>query len=278
MKSLWVLFLLLSFVTGLATTIPFNSSRGLVEVTVVLDDQTKGVFALDTGADHLYIDRNFAIENNLNFAMPTPGKSITGVNGASKALPISLKSLALGSERLENIKATAIDIEKLTNDKRVDNPDGLIGYDILRQFYVTVDCFTGTMELEKDEPRFLSGRKYRTIPFKMYNHLIIVDITLNEQVTVPMLLDFGASVTSVSQSLADRLNLCPDNRRLAKVSEVRIDDRVSTDNVYVVVTDFSRYRKSTPRASYEGILGVNFLSRYKITIDYHTEHIYIHLL
>ncbi|MDH4156283.1 MAG: retropepsin-like domain-containing protein [candidate division Zixibacteria bacterium] len=258
------------------TSIPFDPARGLVEIEVELDGHIRGVFGIDTGADQLYIDRAFAVKNGLSFAPETPTAEVVGVDGSSRGSAISLRSLTFGRELLVNQRAVAIDIAGLTGDKDATVPDGLIGYEVLKQFFVTVDYPAKTLELTQDLPRFIYGNRYHTVPFTQYRHLVIVMAQFDGQVEAPMILDYCASYTSLSKRLAERLTLTKDERGFNIAGEIRVGEKVVSRDVPVVVTDFSLYRRSTPQAEYEGILGASFLREHKITVDYRTQQIYIH--
>ncbi len=117
-----------------ALTVPFDPSRGLVEIDVLLDGRVRARFGIDTGADKLYIDRTFASRQGLTFADNTRRRKVTGVSGASAVAFVDLRSLAIGGEVFNDMRATAIDMHELAGGPAANMPDGLIGYDILRRF------------------------------------------------------------------------------------------------------------------------------------------------
>lgn len=257
-----------------ATTIPFDPMRGLVEVPVVLDGHVEGVFGIDTGADHLYIDREFARKNDLRLSNAAPQRDVVGVEGRSKVTMISLRSIEVADERLYNQKAMGIDIAALTGDDRYGNPDGLIGYNILKRFWVTVDYPNHELTLQTRTPRFLSGKRYSEVEFDQYKHMILVEVTFNDETTVPMILDYCASFTTLSPKLAEELELSTKEREIQRVAKVQMGEAV-TENCAVTVADFSQLRRSAPRAKFEGILGGTFLFRHKITVDYRLDKVYV---
>jgi len=271
----------LSVVLAAGTIIPFDSSRSLVEVDVLLDGRVKGKFGIDTGADRLYIDRKFAEQNGFHFAENTRRRQSVGIDGTSSIAFIDLKSLRVGEERLSNLRATVIDIVGLAQDPAVRPPDGLIGYDILSRYYLTVDYPTRQLLLQTEKPRFLSGRSYSEFAFRQRKHLILVDVVLNDRVTCPMILDYCASYTSIAPSLAVELGLDATTGKRRVVEQISISGAITGDDidigdVPVVVTDLSHYRRSIPRSDFAGILGGTFLSRLKLTVDYSNKRIYIH--
>ena len=275
MARLFVTILIMAVGLLHAGTIPFDPSRGLVEVEVTINGRIKGVFGIDTGADQLYIDREFAAQNNLTFRPLSPRQKIVGIDGGDRSMAVSLSSLQIADgQPLRNIAATAIDMGSL-DENSARPPDGLIGHEILRRYYLTIDYPNRTMLIESSRPSFLKGKAYHEVPFKSHKHLILVDVVINNRVTVPMILDYCASYTAVSKSLADRLGL-DDDARPQRLREVRLGDKTVSNEVPVTVLDFAGFRRSVPRANFEGILGGTFLQQYKISIDYARRKVYIH--
>ena len=150
-------FILITFLCVNAWTgpMPFDPSRGLVEVEVTIDGMAEGAFGIDTGADRLYIDDGFVAEHNLTIR-PLSGKSrVAGLGGTSEAQAVTIRSLRVGQdETLYNLKATSVDMSALANNSTVGHPDGLIGHDVLRRFFVTVDYPGRSMELASAVPDF----------------------------------------------------------------------------------------------------------------------------
>lgn len=269
-----LILLLQFFITAsiIGGGLPFNPERGLVEVDIVLDGKIKGRFGIDTGADFLYIDRKFAIENKLKI-IPQALRPVTGVKGQSSATPISLKSFEIGDAKLINLRATAIDLNAFIKDTSMGLPDGVIGYSILKQFYITIDFPEQTIYLEVEKPDFLRGRNYKTIPFTQYKHLILVKSKINNLTEAKLILDYCASYTSFSQKIADKLSI---TKRKGKVNEISIGEGISLGPVNYLINDFKKLKKALPRSDFEGILGYSFLYKYKVTIDYKNKLLYFH--
>ncbi len=274
MKSL-IAFLLVAACSLSAATIPFDPSRGLVEVDVTINGIIKGKFGIDTGADRLYIDRTFAKTNGLELLTGSVQRDIVGIEGTTKASYVSLRSLMIGDDQtLYNLGATAVDMIALTNDTTGGMPDGLIGADILRQFFVCVDYPNRTLELYSFVPKFLDGKKYDEIEFQQYQHLILVDAVIGDT-TVPMILDYCASYTTLDLSLAASLGITGGDGSRVSVPNITLSKNVAVDNVPAVVTDLSDFRKRLPRAQFGGIIGASFLHRYKMTVDYKRQLVYV---
>ncbi|MDH3889800.1 MAG: pepsin/retropepsin-like aspartic protease family protein [candidate division Zixibacteria bacterium] len=259
-----------------AVEVPFHPDRGLVEVEVLIDGRVKGRFGIDTGADRLYIDQKFAEKNSLSKVGGPPPRLIVGVEGSSAASWVELRSLKLGSEQLYNLKASAIDLGALIKDQRLGYPDGLMGHEILRQFYVTVDYPRRKLEMKMEEPDVFATKKFVSIPFKIHRHLIVVEAVFNDKVTAPMILDYCASTTLVTPDLAKRLGISSLVGARARMESIQVDDSLSTTGVMVSVRDLKNLRQSAGQVQFEGILGGSFLNRHKITVDYKRKKIHLH--
>ncbi|MFH1374505.1 MAG: pepsin/retropepsin-like aspartic protease family protein [bacterium] len=268
-------------VTGMAVadSVPFDPTRGLVEVPVIIDGRVNGSLGIDTGADRLYIDSTFAHRNGLSFVRSIPQRPVTGIEGTSPAGVVEIRSLRVGGDALFNLQATAIDLHKLIRDQSHGFPDGLIGHEFLRRFYVTVDYPGRSLKLEMGLPDFKkSGGAdlIGSIDFSTHRHLIVVEVTFDSGVTAPMILDYCASYTAVSRSLANRLGLNAEHNKRQIVPFMSIGSILNASQVPVVVTDLSHFKKSLRWTRFEGIVGASFLHKYKLTIDYKADRIYVH--
>jgi len=267
---------LLIAISANAEPIPFDASQNLVEIEVTINGNIKAVFGVDTGADRLYIDEAFAKAHNLQFYRGNARGAATSVEGKSDARQVKVERLEFGGQKVESIRASAVNLSELVPDKRGRVPDGLIGWNILREFYTTVDYPNHTIEFDRDKPRILTGNSYEEIDFTKYGHLILVDVTLNRLHETTMILDYCASHTVISDALAEKMNLTPDEHRLTNIDKIELGHKTTSKDVRTVVLDLTHYRHATPRAQYEGILGGTFLKDLKITVDYGHSKIYVH--
>jgi hypothetical protein len=269
--------LILIITAGLVATasnLPFDPSRGLVEIPVTINGSITGLFGIDTGADHLYVNRAFALKNDL-LPKQTPASSrASGMDGSSQAQKIALGSLKIGDEAtLMNVPGEVIDLDALSGSAG-SNPDGLIGFDVLRQFYITLDYPNKAIELRTDSPSYLDGKPYHTLTFRPFRHLIMVEVTIGD-LTVPMALDFCSNYTVVSTELAARLELTPGAQSLVQLPQVAVTSDLISTNIMAVVKPFDEYRRAYPQLQIQGLLGGTFLESHVITIDYRTNHIYV---
>jgi predicted aspartyl protease len=257
--------------------VPFDPDRGLVEVEVTIDGIARGEFGIDTGADRLYLDSDFARANNLKVSPLRAGTYVAGIGGISKTSEVSIRSLRIGrDETLYNLTATVADLEKLGGSTSGEHPDGLIGFEILRRFYVTVDYPNGTMELISHEPDFLGGQTgYVSIPFEQRRHMIMVNTIFGDTVMAPMIFDYCASLTTVSPELAERLGFDSDGPERITIGDMGFG-KVGSTAVAALIIDHGNLTQSNPGVEFEGIIGASFFYRSKITVDYKRQLIYFH--
>lgn len=266
----------------LALTVPatsgpvrFSSENGLVMVPVLLDNRVEARFGIDTGADELYVDRRFMQENRLPLPDQPARHRVYGIDGSSEAGVTTLKYVELGDQRLTDQRATVIDMAAMSKTK-MGIPDGLIGRDVLRQFYVTIDYPHSEIALEKYRPRTLDGRRYREVRFTVQNHLILLEATIADTLRVKMILDYGATVTSISPELAARLGQTATVDAVDYLASLAIDAASRRTHVAAVVVDYDSYSQNFPGVAFDGIIGGSYLGAFKITVDYERQLLYIH--
>lgn len=279
MNRFTILLPLLLLWSGAASEpIPFDPSRGLVEVEVTVNGIAEGIFGIDTGADGLYMDTDFAAENNLKIHKLREKKYVTAVGGAALAAEVDIRSLRIGDdETLYNLTATAIDMDRLSIEKGWEPPDGLIGFDILRRFYVSVNYPDASMELISHEPAFLTDHsEFVSVPFEQDGHLVLVEVDFGDGVVAPMIFDYCASLTTISYELADRLGLDYSETDRVTIPGMGISPEVWQSGVQALVTDHGAFGKGMSEVEFEGILGASFLYHWEITVDYKRQRIYVH--
>jgi predicted aspartyl protease len=110
------------------------------------------------------------------------------------------------------------------------------------------------------------------IPVKILAGHAIVPVTFNNSVTANLMVDTGATRTMVSKRVARDLRLSSMGSgtgygvggrvtvSIARVESVKVGE-VEIQNMPVSIHDFS------PDPSYEGLLGVDFLGRFQMSLD-----------
>jgi hypothetical protein len=114
------------------------------------------------------------------------------------------------------------------------------------------------------------------IPVKVSGSKVIVSVNFNNHTPANLLLDTGASRTMISSRIAKNLRLQPIGSSrgygiggIVTVSTARVESvklgEVERQNLLVMIHDFS------PDASYEGLLGFDFLSHFHLSLDLQKE-------
>lgn len=122
-----------------------HPSKPLVLIPVLLNDEGPYIFALDTGASTTVVSsevaRVLAIES-------TGIPQITGAGGALQGSRGVARSLAVGNARLENLAIVTADFLTMLSQVVKTKLDGIIGYNFLKEFKVTIDYPNETLRLE----------------------------------------------------------------------------------------------------------------------------------
>lgn len=247
----------------------FDPSRGLVEVEGTLNGVLVGRFGLDTGADLLYIDRDFAKRAGVLVPNNEAGKVVRGISGESQVASVQVRSFAIGDERIYNVPIEIIDLKALSGFKG-NPPDGLIGYEALRRFYVTIDYPNQEIELFSFEPRH-DPNSVISVPFDQVGHLIVVKCRVDGE-NMNMFLDYCASHTLLTPAALEKLGReQTDGQVMGKISlgEITVSDIPFTVRKLDNLVD--------PRVvELDGILGFSFLRRFRITVDYGRRQLIFH--
>lgn len=248
---------------------PFDPSRGLVEVEATLNGALVGRFGLDTGADLLYVDREFARRAGILIPENESGKIVRGISGQSQVATKQVRSFAIGDERIYNVPIEIIDLKALSGING-DPPDGLIGYEALRRFYITIDYPNQKIDLLSYQPRH-DPNSVIAVQFDQVGHLIVVECEV-EGKKMSLFMDYCASQTILTPRALEKLG--------QRDTEAMILNKISLGGITAKHVSFV-VRKldnlADPRVvKLDGILGYSFLRRYRVTIDYDRRQLLFH--
>ena len=122
-----------------------SAADRLVVVPVLVNEKGPYDFALDTGASSTVISRELAAE----FGLATEKFSrLTAGGGNGTVARVQLASLSVGAARRENLAAAASDFLSQLNADLGSRLQGILGYDFLRHYRVTLDYPRGALLLE----------------------------------------------------------------------------------------------------------------------------------
>jgi len=114
-----------------------------------------------------------------------------------------------------------------------------------------------------------------SIPIERHGNIVIVPVTLNNRQITKLVVDTGASYTFISQALARELNI--DVSRNLKTAPFHTANGVveapltTLDSITVGGMEIKNLtaavHDTTPEATAAGLLGLNFLSNFRMDID-----------
>jgi predicted aspartyl protease len=181
-----------------------------------------------------------------------------------------LDSFEIGDIKADGLKtAVGAALDQIAN-RFGQNICGNIGFPFLKNYKVTVDCQSQTLT-------FSNGFETQNgIPFET-NPLILVEVLANG-VSFTFALDTGASGTCISYAAAERLDLTlgkpvslnrseTPNSHLASLTTLEVSQMVQR-NVQVAVAQFIEELNCHLETQIDGVLGMNFWGKYRMTIDY----------
>lgn len=268
-----VLFIisLVSFEAGLVTAaepIPFSLKRGIPEIEVIINDSIKASFVIDTGADHIYIDKTFAEKHGLLSGRTQAMRPTRGSLGSTEAKLFSVESLKFGDISLSDLSIVAIDLVSQIKDTSKGYPDGVLGYSFLKNYQV---CFANYPRgwLSKDSIGYKNSNAllYDSVSFDLERHFIVVDVRINGTTDSKFILDTGSSYSIFSPELAIKLGYL-DSLMTITAESILLDDVAWRDSVVVLVRDISDVSEAIKNPLIEGVLGTSFLKGHSFIIDY----------
>jgi predicted aspartyl protease len=122
-----------------------NAEDPLVVLPVFVNEKGPYDFALDTGASRTVISLEIAAE----FGLATEKTSqMTAGGGNGTVSRVRLSSLAVGAARQENLAAAASDFLAQLSVELGTKLQGIVGYDFLRHYRVTLDYPRGVLSLD----------------------------------------------------------------------------------------------------------------------------------
>jgi len=121
-----------------------SPSRPVLLVPVYVKGQGPFEFVLDTGASATVVSAEFARANGIQGGASKEG---VGAGGKVQISMGSVESLTLGGAEVRNLAVAIMDLDALRAATGAKF-DGILGYNFLKQFRVTIDYRKGTLQLE----------------------------------------------------------------------------------------------------------------------------------
>ena len=269
--------------------VPFQTIHNHIWLHAVLNHREQVTLLLDTGTAHTLITPDTAKRLGLSPTAETPKQALRVLGGHQVEVPlILLASVAVGQTAVRNVPVGVV-----ASFPDVLLVDGLLGADVLRHFTLTLDYAASRLTLvpqglQPPSPATLAAARgvvHGPIPLRLGPPHVLVRAVLHGQEPVSLLLDTGASHTLLTPAIARRLGLSPTADAPTKTL-TRADGQLHTvplvvckalavgeavvEQLPVGITDVD------PTApAVEGLLGVDFLARFTVTLDYGTRQLWL---
>ena len=241
-------------------------------------------FVLDTGAAMSILTKELADQIGV---VGTEVKKALGAAGQKVDVPLGwVGSISIGESRVEDIQVGITrELPKCIGAR------GALGYNFLKGFVLTIDYESNLLTLSSPGHEASQARSMQSyVPLRLAKPdrpILLVDVLVNGREMYPFILDTGASQTIVSPELAQQMGIGGGATADSIIgvggaapSSVGISTSLSVGeaclrNVTVIVADLFSALNRAVGVKFDGILGFNFLSKFRIEIDYPNERLWL---
>jgi clan AA aspartic protease (TIGR02281 family) len=272
--------------------VPFQTIGNHVLVSALLNRKEHVTLLVDTGADYTFLTPDTAKRLGMSPTADARKRTVIVIGGRQIELPlIPLSNIAVGQAIRENLQVGIL--ESFPNLPLVD---GILGGSFLKDFTMTLDYATSRLRLVLKEPLPTSppipslgpAMVRSVVPIQLAGNHVLVRAVLNHTEHVTLLLDTGATYTLLTPATAQRLGLSPSAntpRRTIRTADGQLHEVPFVQLSAIAVGEARRENLPVgisvlfPRASaVDGLLGVDFLEQFKMTLDRHTRQMWLESL
>ncbi len=249
-------------------------------VPVTIGATPPRTYLVDTGAGLTAISYELADTLGLSLGEPL---GVVGLGGGTSARAATLPRVGLGALSRTNVQCLVIDFTELRAGLGVP-VEGILGFSALNRYAVTFDFERGALELaENAQSRELEDGSAR-VRFDIVGGLPQVEARVDGGPPMPFIVDTGAFRTFVPRSTGEAIAATvrvpgipfvgADGRALEgiavrarslAVGSARVDRPVV---LYPVSSAENDPVGITLAAGDRGVLGADFLRRFRVTLDY----------
>jgi predicted aspartyl protease len=255
--------------------IRFRTSLNLIFVSATINGKGPYQFAIDTGATQTVISEKLAADLGLE---PITSTVVFGIGGVGK---VETKLYKVKEFTTGNIKVKNLPVGTFNDPVISQFTDGILSTSVWSDFVVTVD-YPGE-QLLLSRKRAAAPASAEVIPVRFFSNLLLLRLDVNGK-SGNFIVDTGAVTTVLSHTMAAQLGI-NENTPGAKIdmgiagvggfegAVLKIPNVTfkSSKNVevfpQVVAIDLKRISK-TIGTEVAGIVGYDFFSDYKLTLDY----------
>jgi predicted aspartyl protease len=255
--------------------IRFRDSLNLIFASVNINGKGPFQFAIDTGATQTVVSERLAETLGLQ---PITTTVVFGIGGVGKVETkiYKMDELTAGDVKVKNTPVGSF------NDPLISQfADGILGTSIFSDFIVTVDYPSNQLLLSKK--RTSAPAEAEVLPVWFFSNLLLLPLDVNGK-RGNFIIDTGAVTTVLSHSMAAQLGVNENTPGakidlgiagvggfegvVLKVPDVTFTTPKNTEVFpQVVAIDLKQISKMIG-TEVAGILGYDFLSDYKLTLDY----------
>jgi predicted aspartyl protease len=256
--------------------IRLKKALNLIFADVTVNGKGPYDFVIDTGATQTIVSEKLAAEAGLQHVTSTV---VVGIGGSGKVHTnlYKTKVLAIGDMSVTNTPAGTFSDPLIASIA-----DGILGTAVFADFTVVIDYPAGQLRLLRKRPPLARGEE--PLPVWFFSNLLLVPLEVNGK-HGNFIIDTGAVTTVLSHNMARELGVnektpgAKVNTGIAgvggfqgvvlKVPDVTFKTPLNVELFpQVVAIDLTQISK-TIGTEVAGIIGYDFLSDYRVTLDYH---------
>lgn len=253
----------------------------LLLVPVCLNAKGPYQFILDTGASHCLLSQELSATLGIQ---PETQKQAMGAGGPVTLTFAHVGSITVGSVRQQNVHVAITNELQRIGAAIQSRVDGVLGFDFLKDFVLTVDYQASVLHLASPSERGNGNANWSgsSLSFKLASAskpLILVPAIANGQGPFQFALDTGASRTMLSSQLAGQLAVATTDDSpvtggggqiqilAGTLSSLAVGDAEVRD-LAIGAGEFLNMLSAAVGAKLDGIIGYNFLNQFRVTINY----------
>ena len=285
-----ILFPKAEIINKYTTRIPFKLIDHLIVVEAELLDK-KGDFIIDTGSETLILNKAHFPSNYIKKRKGTETAGI--LQRIDNPIERHLKELTLKDFSLKNKTSDVIDLSHIEKAKKM-NLLGIIGYSILKDYEVFVDLYLNQITLTKIDKygnkldkKVYAEKIIDSIDFRLKNHTIILNCTVNDQ-KLKFGLDTAAEFNQINKNSNSKvlkyfipkkqLNLIgAGNKKIkvlaGKLHRVKLSETIYFGPMLTVLTNLNQMNEAFG-TDLDGVLGYEFFAQKRTIINYKKEKLY----
>lgn len=257
-----------------AHAIPFEKAGNLLLVKAELDGN-EGVFILDTGAPTLVV-------NQQSNQQEIKAKGITGQLSANDTF---IKNFRWNNAEWKNLSGLSVDMRHF-NEVSKSGVQGLIGYEILKDYEVIVDPSAQTITLvsNRKELPYDPNTTLASLPMQQQDHMPVIELLINGK-KILLGIDTGAEINFLDQGLFEKGQISDfeelgtgivkglggnseKRERKVKVKNTQAAGIDLADQTFTISDLSSLFPNNGEGLRVQGIVGNAFLNQFRYSINY----------